>query len=143
MTEIRRMTSTAARINRSFMLRLICLLFATDLLVLFLAVCGWCVYQEVNVLGSAWHWNIERSFSCNFSLPWFRIPSSVQYTFRSALTDQGAAVHGGRYFTFVSILAAVMLAIEILMLISEYRMGKRRTQKLLTPLQEHVTSSLR
>lgn len=134
MTEIRRMTSTAARINRSFMLRLIYLLFVTDILVLFLAVCGWCVFQEVNALGSAWQWNIERSFSCNTSLPWFRIPSSVQYTFHSALIDQGATVQGGRYFTFISILTAVMLVIEMLMLISEYRTGKRRTQKLLTPL---------
>ena len=43
MTETRRMTSTAARINCSFMLRLTYLVLWLDVLVLFLACAGWCL----------------------------------------------------------------------------------------------------
>ena len=46
MSETRRMTSTAARINRSFTWRLITVLFWVNLLVLALALGGWCYYQE-------------------------------------------------------------------------------------------------
>ena len=44
MSETRRMTSTAARINRSFTWRLITVLFWVNLLVLALALGGWCYY---------------------------------------------------------------------------------------------------
>jgi len=134
MSETRRMTSTAARINRSFMLRLIYLLLLVDVMVLFLAIAGWCVYHEVQTLGNAWQWNIHRSVSCDLTRPWWHIPASIQYTFYSDLAQRGATLHGGTYFTFISILSGVVLTIEILLLLSEYRTGKRRTQKLLSPL---------
>ena len=61
MSETRRMTSTAARINRSFTWRLITVLFWVNLLVLALALGGWCYYQEKAALGAAWQPNIWRS----------------------------------------------------------------------------------
>lgn len=134
MSETRRMTSTAARINRSFMLRLIYVMLWLDVIVLFLASAGWCLFQEVGVLGKYWQWNIERSLFFDRSLPWWRIPGSIEYTFYSSLAGQGATVDGGRYFTFLMYLAAVMFVMQVLLLFSEYRTGKHRTQKLLSPL---------
>ena len=134
MTETRRMTSTAARINRSFMLRLTYLVLWLDVLVLFLACAGWCLFQEIGVLGRYWQWNIERSIEISRHLPWWKIPGSIRYSFYSSLTGQSATVDGGRYFTFVMCLTFSMLVIEVLLLLSEYRLGKRRTQKLLSPL---------
>lgn len=134
MNETRRMTSTAARINRSFMLRLIYMTLWLDVMVLFLACAGWCLFQEVGVLGRYWQWNISRSLQFNRSLSWWRVPGSIEYTFFSDLAGQGATVDGGRYFTFLMYLTGTMLVIEALLLISEYRLGKRRTQKLLSPL---------
>lgn len=134
MSENRRMTSTAARINRSFMLRLIYLMLWLDMMVLFLACAGWCLFQEVGVLGRYWQWNITRSVHFNRLLPWWRIPGSIEYTFFSELTGQGATIDGGRYFTFLMYLSGTMLCIQVLLLLSEYRLGKRRTQKLLSPL---------
>lgn len=134
MNETRRMTSTAARINRSFMLRLIYMTLWLNVMVLFLACAGWCLFQEVGVLGRYWQWNISRSLQFNRSLSWWRVPGSIEYTFFSDLAGQGATVDGGRYFTFLMYLTGTMLVIEALLLISEYRLGKRRTQKLLSPL---------
>ena len=134
MTETRRMTSTAARINRSFMLRLIYMMLWLDVLVLLLSVVGWCLFQEIGVLGRAWQWNLSRSIEANLTLPWWKVPGSIRYSFHSALTDQGATVNGGRYFIFLSVISLTVLFLEMLLLLSEYRLGKRRTQRLLAPL---------
>jgi len=134
MTETRRMTSTAARINRSFMLRLIYMMLWLDLVVLLLACAGWCLFQEVGVLGRYWQWNIQRRVLFDASLPWWRVPGSIEYTFCSPFTEQSATIAGGRYFIFIMYLTGVMLVLELLLLITEYRLGKRRTQKLLSPL---------
>ena len=134
MSETRRMTSTAARINRSFMLRLIYLVLWLDVLILFLSCAGWCLFQEISVLEQSWQWNISRSVELNYHLPWWKIPGSIEYSFFSPLTGQSATIYGGRYFTFLMYLTGGMLLAEMLLLISEYRLGKRRTQKLLTPL---------
>lgn len=134
MTETRRMTSTAARINRSFMLRLIYLLLWLDVMVLFFACAGWCLFQEVGVLGRNWQWNITRSLSVQWHLPWWKVPGSIRYSFSSALTGQSATIDGGRYFSFIMYLCIATLTAECLLMLSEYRLGKRRTQKLLSPL---------
>jgi len=133
MTETRRMTSTAARINRSFMLRLIYLMLWLNVFVLAFACVGFCLFQEIGTLGSYWQWNIERSVRVNSELPWWKIPGSIEYSFYSPLAQKGATVSAGRYFTFVTYCSAAMLVLEKMMLFSEYRIGKHRTQRLLTP----------
>ena len=134
MTETRRMTSTAARINRSFMLRLLRVMLWINLCVLVLSCVGWCLYHELDTLQEYWRWNIQRDFTVDSTLPWWKIPSSIQYTFYSPLDHKGATVSGGRFFVFVSYCAASMLVMEAMTLYTEYRTGKRRTQKLLSPV---------
>lgn len=135
MSETRRMTSTAARINRSFMLRLIYILFIVDVMVLLLAAGGWCYYQERQTLGAYWQWNIQRGVKIDTAVRWFRVPSTIQYTFYSPLADSGRTVSGGDYFTRICWLFTALLCMEAILMLSQYGAGRRRAQKLLSPLR--------
>ncbi|MBR5231425.1 MAG: HAMP domain-containing histidine kinase [Clostridia bacterium] len=133
MTETRRMTSTAARINRSFMLRLTYLMLWLNIFVLVFTALGFCLYHEIGTLGSYWQPNIERSIQVDSSLSWWQVPGSLKYTFWSPIAQTGATVSGGRFMSVVLCCSVAVLVLEIMTLFSEYRIGKRRTQKLLTP----------
>ncbi len=135
MSETRRMTSTAARINRSFMLRLIFVLLLVNIFVLALTTGSWCYYQEKSVLKEYWQPNLERHIWVDSRAPLYRWPESVEYTFRSPLQQETYLVDGGEFFSLVSCLFAALLCAETLLMLSEYGSGRRKAEKLLTPLR--------
>lgn len=135
MSETRRMTSTATRINRSFTRRLILVLFWVNLFVLSLAVISWVYYQEKSVLKEYWQINIDRRVSFPQDVDWWEIPRRIEYTFSSPLLNEAYTVHGGAYFGHVSYMFVALLCMELLLLISEHGAGRRRAEKLLSPLR--------
>lgn len=135
MSEYRRMTSTAARINRSFTLRLIMILFWVNLFVLGLTVVSWCYAQEKQALALAWQPNLRRSVSLDTSLPWYRWPDTVVYSFRSPQQTEVHTVNGGAFFHQVSRLFVALLCGEALLILSDYGAGRRKAERLLTPLK--------
>ena len=54
MSETRRVTSTARKISRAWLRRLLWIFFQLDVLILLLAVVGFCYYHERSELGAAW-----------------------------------------------------------------------------------------
>lgn len=135
MSETRRMTSTAARINRSFMLRLIFVLLLVNIFVLTLATGSWCYYQEKSALQEYWQPNLERSIRFDVSEPWYVWPKEVEYSFRSPLQPDICIVSGGDFFTYVFYLFFALLCAETLLMISEFSSGRRKAEKLLSPLR--------
>lgn len=135
MSEYRRMTSTAARINRSFTLRLIFVLFWVNLFVLTLTCVSWCYYQEKEALGVAWQPNLKRSVAVDQSQKWYRWPETVQYTFQSPQQTESHTVAGGVFFRQVSHLFVALLCAEALLILSDYGAGRRKAERLLTPLK--------
>ena len=135
MSEYRRMTSTAARINRSFTLRLIFVLFWVNLFVLTLTCVSWCYYQEKEALGVAWQPNLRRSVAVDQEQKWYRWPETVQYTFRSPQQTESHTVAGGTFFRQVSRLFVALLCAEALLILSDYGAGRRKAERLLTPLK--------
>lgn len=146
MNETRRMTSTAARINRSFMLRLILVLIFIDILLLALVSGAWCYYQEKTALGVYWQPNIRRSFRIDHVSPWYMIPSTLVYTFSvpPSIPHMGEiiSVDGGAFFSIVAVLFAVLLVIETLVMFGEFSSGRRRAERLLAPLRRMAETAL-
>ena len=135
MSESRRMTSTAARINRSFTLRLISVLFWVNLAVLGLIAVSWCYYHEKGALQEYWQPNLQRHVSVNTSQPFYHWPSTVVYTFKSPLQEDVHTVAGGAFWRQVAYLFIALLCVEALLLLSEYGAGRRKAERLLRPLK--------
>ena len=129
------MTSTAARINRSFTLRLISLLFWVDLFVLLLVSVSWCYAQEKEALGSAWQPNLKRSVAIRSADKWYEWPGSVEYAFRSPQQQETHTVQGAAFFRQVARLTVALLCAEALLILSDYGAGRRKAERLLTPLK--------
>ena len=135
MSENRRMTSTAARINRSFTLRLVSLLFWVDLFVLLLVTASWCYAQEREALSIAWQPNLKRGFSVASAEKWYDWPGSVNYTFRSPQQQEAHTVQGADFFRQAARLTVALLCAEALLILSDYGAGRRRAERLLAPLR--------
>ncbi|MBQ9196237.1 MAG: sensor histidine kinase [Clostridia bacterium] len=135
MSENRRMTSTAVRINRSFTLRLISLLFWVNLFVLLLVTVSWCYAQEREALGSAWQPNLRRSISISAAEPWYEWPGTMDYAFQSSQQQEAYTVQGAPFFRQVARLFVALLSAEALLILSDYGAGRRKAERLLTPLR--------
>jgi signal transduction histidine kinase len=135
MSEQKRMTSIAMRINRSFTIRMILVLLTVDALAGALAVGGWCYTQEKTALGIDWTpFGISRDLEWNPVLPLWVRPGSVQYTFYGNDPTTVFRIDGGMYFQTASILMYCLIGAEFLLLLGQYGAGKRRAQILLSPL---------
>ncbi len=135
MSETRRMTSIAARINRSFTLRLVILLFWVDILVMALVTVSWCYSQEREALDTAWQPNLQRSVVITAGEKWTQWPGSVQYSFKSPQQTETHTAEGGRFFRQAIRLCAALLCAEALLILSDYGAGRRKAERLLTPLR--------
>ena len=60
MNETKRVTSTARKISRAWLRRLLWIFIQLDVLILLLAMVGYCYYHEHAALGSDWTPDIER-----------------------------------------------------------------------------------
>ncbi len=125
-----RTTSIARRINRSWLQRMLGIFIVLDVMLLALAVFGWCYAAESGqtreVTGRALSWNEYTSL-------WER-PMTVTYTMTLENGEQ-QAVSGRAYFYLVRNAAAALIGFEILMLLVQYGAGKRKSRRLLLPLE--------
>lgn len=135
MTENRRMTSTAARINRSFTWRLIVVLFWVNILVLVLALGGWCFCNEKIALGAAWRPNIWRSVQADTAQDWYQMLQTLTYSFCLPGQTEAYTFAAGNYCITVAMLFLVLLCGEFLLLLCQYGAGRRRAEHLLLPLR--------
>ena len=134
MSEYRRMTSTAARINRSFTLRLVMLLFWVNLFAAALVTFSWCYTQEKDALADAWQPNLKRSVEIRTADKWYNWPGSVAYSFRSPQQQETHTVQGAVFFRQVTRQFAALLCAEALLILSDYGAGRRKAERLLQPL---------
>lgn len=131
----RRTTSTAARINRAFTWRLILVLFWVNLFVLSLTSLSWVYYHEKTTLKEYWQIDIHRSVQIDSSAPWWEVPQSIKYTFSSPILKEEHTIDGGLFFGHVAYMFTALVCLEALLLLTEHGAGKRRAEKLLTPLR--------
>lgn len=135
MSENRRMTSTAARINRSFTWRLVTVLFWVNVLVLALALGGWCFCQEKIALGASWRPNIWRSVQADTAQSWFRAIQTLTYSFCLPGQEKTYIISAGNYCMTVAVLFFALLCGELLLLLCQFSAGRRRAERLLLPLR--------
>lgn len=141
-----RVTSTARRISRAWFWRLAGIFFRMNLLLLVLAVLGFCYAQERRALGPDWEIGIERSVEVPAlepgASPW-ALWQKIENLFDCA---QGATYifygpDGARYAApcgdFVRVLApalGALLLIEFLFILGQLFSGRRMARRLLRPL---------
>ncbi len=134
MSENRRMTSIARRINRGFFLRIFWTILLVNALAAALIIGGWCYTAEREALGDTWSTAVRRhvTWDQTQSLPG-KLRSAV-YHFE---LDGAAHEKEMRLLFDASVrLLPTALAMETLVLIIAYRNGKRRTRQLLRPLHQ-------
>jgi len=135
MTENRRMTSIAARINRSFTLRLVSVLFMVNLFILLLTVGSWCYAQERAALAAAWQPNLARKVTADADTVWYKWPGTLVYSFRSPQQEQVYTIQAGAFAQQICRLFIMLLSAEALIILSDYGAGRRKAERLLLPLQ--------
>ena len=134
MSETKRMTSIAKRMNRSWLWRLFWTLLLVDFVILAMLIAGWCYAAEKTTLGNAWTPKIDsRSFIVDETLVWYKRLDTAIYTFTPE-GKQSVSVQCGPYFPFVRGMFAVLLSFEGIFLLIQYGSGKRKAKRLLEPL---------
>lgn len=134
MSEYRRMTSTARRINRHFLWRTIWTVLLVDAAVLLLAIIGWCYTAETAVTGSQWMPRAHRSIVWEGSLPLRQRLGTAVYRFQTS-----TAFHEADMGPFLQLLANLTLAalpLEAALILLQYRQAKKKTRRLLQPLHD-------
>ena len=135
MTETKRMTSIARRINTAFAWRMLWAMVWIDVIVILLAVAGWCYSTEKNALGDNWvpvihrkvEWQNEGSLGLSLG--------TVTYLFDDTLGGRVQA-EAGVYLQSLYRLIQALGVVEALMLLGQFFGGKRQTRRLLNPLQK-------
>ncbi|MGN0183617.1 MAG: sensor histidine kinase, partial [Aristaeellaceae bacterium] len=143
MNETGRVTSTARKISRSWLWRLFWIFFRINLVLLILAVLGFCFYQERLALGSAWSPDIGRELEIEA----VDTSGNLRETAEGALDSLRGASYvfydadGVRYevacqayVDAVGAAALVLLAIETLIFLGQMMSGRRKARRLLRPL---------
>ena len=125
-------TSTAKKLNRSWMLRTLLILLAINILLAVSVAVVWCYQAErqFGVLGEI----TGRYFTWTAPNPW-GIPDTITYhfTLRGAGSQQ---VFAGEFFGLCKKVCSMMAVVELLLWLGMYRPGLRRARQLLQPLDE-------
>ncbi len=133
MSEHRRMTSIARRVNRSFLLRMALTALAINALALVLALGAWCYTVEKHQYGEAWKPALSRSLEWADAGNFPATLSTVVYVV-SLDGGEAARVPAGAYLRLLFDLSIVAAAFEAVMLLAQYGAGRKRTKRLLDPL---------
>ena len=141
MSETKRVTSTARRISRSWLRRLMWIFFQLDLLILILAVVGYGLYHERSALGSDWTPRLDRRLQIaethnhNYDvLDWASDVLNSTYEFS---LPEGGEVYTVSVRHFVELFFpffGVVLAFEALFWFWQALVGRRKARRLLRPL---------
>lgn len=140
MSESKRMTSIARRMNRSWLARLFWTLLWVDLVILSLLALGWCAWTETSALGDKWTIRMPRTVAVDTALPWYDQPGSAVYSF----TPEGGEVVSvacGGYLNFIRIPLLALVGFEMLFLFGQYGAGRRKARRLLEPLTQMTLSA--
>ena len=135
MTETKRMTSISRRINTAFVWRMLWAMVWIDIIVILLAITGWCYSTEKSALGSNWEPIIHRSVEWNDAGSFNQSLGTVVYLFDDTLGGSVQA-EAGVYLQSLYRLMQALGAVEVLMLLGQFFGGKRQTRRLLNPLQK-------
>ncbi len=130
MSEIRRTTSIAKRINRSWLRRMIMTFFLIDAVIVALVVGGWCYLAEQQNGGSG---DGFRELSWDETAPLIGRSETLVYTFDN-LAGERIVVTGEKFFRPIWKAFYPLLAGEGFVLMIQYIGGKKRAKRLLSPL---------
>lgn len=143
MNETGRVTSTARKINRAWMWRLIWIFIRLNIVLLALAIALFCYGNERAALGADWTPSIRRTLD----MPAFPRDGTLSQTIRGAAESLNAADYvfygpdGQRYaaacadfFVLLRPAALALGAFELLFLLGQMISGRRKARSLLRPL---------
>ncbi|MBE5783551.1 MAG: sensor histidine kinase [Clostridiales bacterium] len=133
MKEERRMRSIAKRMNRTWFFRIFWIMVLIDLFVVGLALAGWCYAAEEMAGGFQWA-DIPRNLSWEKSVKLMDRLETITYTFES-IEGQQIQVSARAYFQLVKPFMKALLGFEAVVLIIQYGAGKKKSRRLLVPLE--------
>ena len=134
MKEDKRVRSIAKRMNRTWLSRIFLIMVFIDLFVMGLAVAGFCFAAEEMAGGFQQRADIFRELSWEETLPLWERLETIAYTFENAAGER-INISGQAYFGVIKPLFAALLAFEAVVLMIQYGAGKKKSQKLLLPLE--------
>ena len=151
MNETVRVTSTARRISRNWLWRLLGILLLLDILLLAASLAFYCYAQERALLGAAWSPDLQRDFSLPFA--WGkRFFSSIknlldvlpmaQYHF-TAPDGTAHAVALAPYLQLMKPAALCLLAFEALVFLLQALSMRKTARRLLEPLDRMARAARR
>ena len=143
MNETGRVTSTARKISRSWLWRLFWIFFRMNLVLLILAVLGFCFYQERLALGDQWSPDIGRGLQIED----VDASGNLRETAEAALSSLRGASYifygpdGMRYevacrayVDAMGMAGLILLGIETLIFLGQALSGRKKARRLLRPL---------
>ena len=134
MTESRRMTSIARRINRSFIWRLFWVMFWLDVLVVALSLGIWLVRTEQSAFGTFLDTTVRRQVLWdNQGGALFSTLGTVEYLL-TPLTGEAVTVQAGVFLQSLYQLVVSLGVIQAIILVAHFFSSRKRTAYLLSPL---------
>ena len=147
MSETKRVTSTARKISRAWLRRLLWIFIQLDVLILLLAMVGYCYYHEHAALGSDWTPDIERRVELgaegNHSFDLLDKLSAVvnsSYSFAGA-DGQSHTIFARRFINLFAPFFGVVLGFELLFWLWQGLVGRRTARRLLRPLDRMAAAA--
>ena len=139
MSDNRRMSSIAHRINKSYMRRTVWMILLCDLLLCALLAGTWCYAAEE--ASGGFQTKRQRNLAWDSSVPFPERVDTITYTFE---TENGEMrrVSGQAYFSLCRRGMPFLLIGEALIVLHQHRAGKKRAQKLLQPLERMAETAL-
>lgn len=131
----KRMSSIAARINRSQVFRLFWTLMLVSVLVVAATLLGWAYAMEKQALGDQWQLQLQRSLQWLKGAEGMDLVRSVQYMF-SLPEGEVHNIAAGGFLEIVSIQGKILLGAQAVILFLSWRTGRRHTMRLLSPLHQ-------
>lgn len=133
MKEERRMRSIAKRMNRTWFFRIFWIMALIDLFVIGLALAGWC-YAAEEMAGGFRMEDIPRDLSWDTGVNIWNRLETIAYSFESA---SGEMIHVSAqpYVQLIQPFFIVLLVFEVVVLLIQYGAGKKKSRRLLIPLE--------
>ena len=122
--------SIARRINRSWLLRMAGIFLILDVLLAVMAVAGWCFAAENGALRV----HSNRAISWDEDAPYWDRLQTIRYSFADE-AGQEQSVSGEMYFRLVRDGFVGLAGIEVLILLTQYLVGRGKARRLLWPLE--------
>ncbi len=147
MSETRRVTSTARKISRAWLRRLLWIFVQLDILILVLALVGFCYYHERAELGDAWRPGIERSLQFpalqhRGNPVHDRLSSLANGTYRFYGADCEVYEVSLRRFAEIFLpFFLIVLGFEAVFWLFQALMGRRTARRLLRPLDRMAAAA--